>query len=275
VDTGATWEASYSDGSVTRTGVMDFVATNADGITVADTSSFDGTNGTITFWMESTGTDQNASGGIGASIFCRTTGSSQHEFLILQQDGTLGQISLLVPSFANNFTTTAGVSDGKWHFVAVTFDQSGNGGAAVFIDGVLDTTNVNSGNWTWPAGEQPLEIGYTSDPTWRDYNGLLDDFRYYSAILTPSQIATIHSSGALVNPNDLQLQLNFTAAPGEGITLTWLEPTAVLQSAASLSGPWTDLPTATSPYTVVPVATQQFFRYRYVPQSLISNPYLM
>jgi len=71
------------------------------------------------------------------------------------------------------------------------------------------------------------------------------------------------------------LQFKFTAAPGLGMILSWQEASAVLQSAPTLNGPWTDLPGATSPYTVFPAATQQYFRYRYVPQSLVSNPYLM
>jgi hypothetical protein len=272
---GATWEASSSDGSIIRTGVMDFVATNADGITVDDAPGFDGPTGTITFWMQSSGTDPNSAGSTGASLFCRTAGISTKEFLLLQADGSPGNLIYLAPGFVNNFTSVAGVSDGKWHFLALTFDQSASGGAAWFIDGALDTTNANSGSWAWPAGNDPLEIGYTSDSTWRDYNGLLDDFRYYSTILTPAQIATIHNSGAIVDTNDLQLQLNFTAPPGQGITLTWQEGTAVLQSAPTVTGPWTDLPGVSSPYIVVPSATQQYFRYRYVPQALVSNPYLM
>jgi hypothetical protein len=57
--------------------------------------------------------------------------------------------------------------------------------------------------------------------------------------------------------------------------MTWLESSAVLQSASSLTGPWTDVTGAVSPYIIVPTATQQFFRYRYVPRSQVSNPYLM
>jgi hypothetical protein len=272
---GATWQASSSDGTVTRTGVMDFVAEETNGITVLDNTNFDGPTGTITFWMRSSGTDQNANGYFEASLFCRTTGQPNQEVLLMQDDGSPGNLNFIAPNSINNLTSVGGVSDDKWHFVALTFDQSDSGGAAWFIDGVFDSTNANSGSWSWPAGHPPLEIGYTSDPAWRDYNGLLDDVRYYGTILTSSQIAAIHSSGALADTADLQLQLNFTAAPGQGITLSWQEATAVLQSAPAVNGPWTDVTGVASPYTIVPAATQQFFRYRYAPQSLVSNPYLM
>ncbi len=275
VDMGASWEASSSDGSITRTGVMDFVATNADGITVQDTASFDGPTGTVTFWMQSAGTDTSASGNEGASLFCRPVGGvPANDFLLLQDDGSPGNLYFEAPGSANSFSSVAGVSDGHWHFVALTFDQSASGGAGLYIDGALDTTNANGSSWSWTLG-QLLEIGYSSDSFWRAYNGVLNDVRYYSAILSSSQIATIYSSGALVDTTDLQLQFKFTAAPGDGVTLSWLESSAVLQSASSVKGPWADVPGVSSPYTIVPTAAQQYFRYRYVPQALVSNPYLM
>ena len=275
VNMGASWQASSSDGTVTRTGVMDFAAALTNGITVQDNPAFDGSTGTITFWMRSAGTNPNASGNVGASLFCRPVGpAAGNDFVLVQQDGSPGNLEFVAPGFANTFTSVNGVSDNKWHFVALTFDQSASGGAALYIDGALDSTNANAAGWTWLAGK-PLEIGYSSDTFWRDYNGLLDDVRYYSAMLSSSQIATIYSSAAVVDTNDLQLQFNFTAPPGRGIVLTWKESSAVLQSAPTISGQWTDLPGTTSPYTIVPAATQQYFRYRYVPQTLVSNPYLM
>jgi hypothetical protein len=273
VNMGSTWLASSSDGTITRTGVEDFVAADTNGISVQDNAAFDGPTGTITLWMRSAGTDQsNPDQSFGASLFCRATGTSTDDFMLIQSDG--GSLYFLAPEFGNGYYSSGGVSDNNWHFVALTFDQSASGGAAIYIDGALDSTNANSGSWTWPVGN-PLEIGYTTDSYFRDYNGLLDDVRYYSTILSASQIAAIHSSGALENTSALQLQFNFTTAPGLGITLTWLESSAVLQSAPTVSGPWTDVPGATSPQVIFPTATQQYFRYRYTPQSLVSNPYLM
>jgi len=274
VNMGAAWEASSSDGTITRTGVMSFAATNSNGITVADNTNFDGPAGTITLWMRSTGTDTSANGALGASLFCRPNGGANNDFVLLQQD--TGSLYFQSTLSINTLASAYNVSDGNWHFVALTFDQSTNGGAALYMDGTLDTTNANPGGWSWPAG-QPLEIGYSSDTYWRDYNGLLDDIRYYSAVLTPSQLTTIYTSSAVADANDLQMQFNFTAAPGQGIILTWQQSDVVLQTAPTVAGPWADQPGATSPYTIVPAAAQQFFRYRFThtPQSVVSNPYLM
>jgi hypothetical protein len=273
---GATWEASSSDGTVTRTGVMSFTAESTNGISVTDSSAFDGTNGTVTFWMRSAGTDPSAAGGTGAALFCRPTGAVGFDFVLLQTDGSPGNLFFLDPNNNSAPLTTQGVSDNKWHFVALSFDGSAAGSTFVYIDGQLGVSNANLGPYSFTIG-QPLEIGYSSDPSWRDYNGLLDDVRYYNTNLTSNQISTIYTTGGIVNTNDLQLQFNFTSAPGSAISLSWQQSSAVLQSAPAITGPWKDLPGAASPYPIVPGAGQQFFRYRYThtPQSLVSNPYLM
>jgi hypothetical protein len=275
---GASWLASSSDGTVTRDGVMSFVAAETNGISVADSSVFDGPTGTYTFWMQSAGTDTSSSGTFGAAtLLCRpVNGSSGDEFALVQLDGSPGNLQFFTPN-NGSFLSANGVSNNKWHLVALTFDQSTNGFTDLYIDGALDTTNSNGGSgWTWPAG-QALEIGYGSDAYYRNYNGSLDDVRFYNTILSASQISSIYSSGALADATHLQMQFSFTAAPGEGIVLTWLESTAVLQSAPAVNGPWTDLTGASSPYTIVPTASQQFFRYRWThtPQMVNSNPYLM
>jgi len=275
VNLGASWQASSSDGKLTRTGVLSFVAANTNGISVPDNSSFDSPTGTITFWMRSAGTDTSLSG-TGGALFCRPSGTAGDDILLSQADGSPGNLSFQAgASAANNFTSKAGVSDDKWHFVALTFDQSVFGSVALYIDGALDTSSPNASAWSWTAGE-PLEFGYSSDPTWRAYNGLLADVRYYGTVLATNQMAAIRSTGALADTSDLQMQFDFAAAPGQGILmLNWKESSAVLQSAASLNGPWTDVPQASPPYAIVPAAPEQYFRYRYVPQSLVSNPYLM
>jgi hypothetical protein len=275
---GAAWEASSSDGTVTRTGVMSLVGTNTNGITVLDSANFNAATGTITFWMRSPGVDLNAQGFLSdaAALFCQPTGSAGKDFLIGQEvPDSGGNLLFDAPQVGiNAFSSVASVSDNRWHFVALTFDQSASGGAAFFIDGALDSTNGNAGSWSWTAG-QPLEIGYSSDADWGDYTGLLDDVRFYSRELSSAEISSIYHSGALVDTNALQMELNFTAAPDGGYSLMWQESSAVLQSSPNVNGPFEDVPGAISPYVIVPTAAHQFFRYRYAPQSVISNPYLM
>jgi hypothetical protein len=79
-----------------------------------------------------------------------------------------------------------------------------------------------------------------------------------------------------VDTTALIMQLNFTTSPGAGTRLTWGCKDAVLQSADSVLGPYTDLPAAFSPYDVGDQNTAKFYRYRgHTPKVIVSNPYLM
>jgi hypothetical protein len=274
VNEGAVWAASNSDGTTTRTGVMQFVSTNSDEILVQGTTNFDVPQGTVTFWMRSPGS---ADPNNGASIFDRPEGSAGNEFLImLYQDGT---ILFYAPGIVDSFFSQGTVNDDKWHFIALTFDNSANGGTTLYIDGVLDTTNNNGGtSWTWPVGK-PFEIGKSSDPLgYEAYDGYLDDIRFYSRELNASEVTSVYSTGALIDPANLQMRLNFDTPPGAGYGLTFYPPGVILQSAPNAAGPYLDVPGAVNPFNLVPTVGDKFFRFRnysHTPQTVISNPYLM
>jgi hypothetical protein len=103
----------------------------------------------------------------------------------------------------------------------------------------------------------------------------LDDVRFYNRVLSAAEIASAFT-GSLVDTNALVMQLNFTAAPGSGLNLTWQCPDAILQSADLVGGPYTDVPGAVSPYTVSPQGAAKFYRYRgHTPVTIVANPYLM
>jgi hypothetical protein len=277
LDMGATWLASSTDSSsVTRTGVMSF-GPDTNAIVVEDNTNFDGSVGTISFWMRSAGTDTNDGGITGAAIIVRPVGGSQGlEFALVQL--AAGNLELFTPNDDGNFTSVKNVSDNKWHFVALTFSDTTPGGAALFIDGALDSTNGgNVGSWS-TAGD-PIDIGSGTDNYYQPYVGLLNDVRYYSSILRLAQLSSIQTSGALADTNALQLEFEFAAPPGPGLNLSWPDAPSVLQSAPTVIGPWTPVIGVSTPYTIIPATNQQFFRYIYSntngPQTNISNPYLM
>jgi hypothetical protein len=68
-------------------------------------------------------------------------------------------------------------------------------------------------------------------------------------------------------------------ARGPGLTtntITWHLPGAVLQSANSVNGPYTDVsPTLTSPYLAPITNSTKFYRYRRASTIVSSNPYDM
>ncbi len=272
INSGATWLASSSDGSITRTGVMQFAAANSNGITVTARTNFTSSTGTYTLWMRSAGT-ASPTGTFGAPLVSWTNGPAETDLLLIQQDD--GYVYFTNPQNNNQFDSVAPVSNNHWHFIALTYDQSSGGGVSIYIDGALDSTNSNGGNaWSSPTGSQ-ITFGNSQDSTYEYYNGMLADVRFYSTQLTPTQISTIYHSDAVVNANALQMWLNFQTPPGPGLILSWGITPSILQTAPQVSGPFIDTPVV-SPYLIVPSAAQQFFRYRGdTPKTFFSNPYLM
>lgn len=272
LDFGATWLASNADSAGTnRSGVMKFTAADPDQITIPGTANFDSSAGTIMFWMRSAGTTTN--GGIGAALLDRRTDNGTNSgsgIIMVQQDN--GTIFTSVALSANDMVSTKSISDNKWHHIALVFDQ--NNANSIYIDGTLDASTGNAAPWPWPTGQE-IELGRSHDSAWEAYNGLMDDFRFYNRILTDPEIASIHTSGALVDTTALQVRLNFDATPVHGITITWQCPDGVLQSATNVAGPYTDVPSATSPYSVPSQSATKFYRYRHTSQVIVSNPYLM
>jgi len=273
---GATWVASSTDSlSKTRTGVMSFDTYQTNQITVPDVTNFDTTTGTIAFWFRSP-TYTNVSGN-GAVILDRLSSGASPNGLEFTEN-VFGDVDVKIfdsGNTANELVSTAVLTDTNWHSVVVTYDQSGTGQASLYIDGSFEFSYVNQASWAWPAGQQ-IEIGASQNSGLDPYSGLLDDVRLYNRILTATEVASIYSSNALVDTDALVLQLNFDAAPGPGVTLSWQCTDGTLQSANSILGPWTDVPTVGSVYSVSTQKGTKFYRYHgHTPVTKISNPYLM
>jgi len=107
----ATWLESATDAAkVTRTGVMDFSASSASQLTVADNADFDTTEGTIAFWFRSSGVA--GGGNYGAMIMDRRT--SQGDVIVQQDDGRI----FIQPEQMYGAASSRNVSDGAWHHIA-------------------------------------------------------------------------------------------------------------------------------------------------------------
>jgi hypothetical protein len=250
-----TWLASSLDSAGTnRSGVESFSYHLPGQILIPGETDFDATNGTISFWMRSSGTIPDG-GNSGALLFDRVGGIS-----VVQGDD--GSVSVNVPGLngVNNVPAAGSVSDGKWHHIAVVWDQSASGYAQFYIDGTVAQTNANGIGWSWSAGE-PLRLGLSSDAFWRPYAGQLDDFRYYSRILNDSEVMSVYTTGALVDTTTLKARLNFDIAPTTGLSLDWLCGT--LQQSAAAPGTYGNVTSASSSYSVVPTASQSYYRVKH------------
>lgn len=269
LNSGATWLASYTDSNGTnRTGVMSFNGTNSQ-ITVPAFTAFNSTNGTVAFWMQTTQIPTNGS----AVLFDRYTDTNS-EGIRISMSGS-GVVQLQYASVS--IVSVTSLNDGNWHHIAVSYDESGVNGVSFYLDGTLD--EVVPGNPFSFQPSQEIELGLshnTSATVYEPFQGLISDVRLYTTNLTAGQIASVFSSGDLVDTNDLAVRLNFATPPSSGLVLTWQVQDGILQSTSSLKGSWTDVGVIESKYVTTPSQPALFYRYRgHSPVTQISNPYQM
>jgi hypothetical protein len=144
------------------------------------------------------------------------------------------------------------INDGNWHHVAAAIDLL-NLVAQVYIDGVLVKTHPlpNIGNLNYSDG---YILG--SDPTYA-YEGnttggySLDDVGIWRRLLTADEVASIYSAGQsgqsfapTVPSRGLVVPLTISLA-GTSVQLNWSQGT--LESAPSITGPWSAVTNASPP----------------------------
>jgi len=150
-------------------------------------------------------------------------------------DGHLSdQAEVAARSRANEFSTIANLTDGKWHHVAYVFDQTARGFISFYVDGLLDGTHNNSQSWYW-VPEETIELGKSHDAYWSAYGGFFDDFRIYNRVLSAIEIAGL--SGVVVSPT-----LSFSVAGGK-LQLSWSQAGFVLQQNSDVTNQvaWTNV----------------------------------
>lgn len=87
----------------------------------------------------------------------------------------------------------------------------------------------------------------------RRFAGSIDEPMIFSRSLSADEVNALYHAG--IGP--IQLQASHT---GGNITLSW--PLGVLQQASQISGPYVDVPSATSPYVVPASGAQSYYRVR-------------
>lgn len=156
---------------------------------------------------------------------------------------------------------------GGWHHVVVSFAR--NGDAKAYLDGKLvNTTAIGPSTGTIESG-LPINIGqdgtgkYTDNGAVGVENGLIDDVGIWRRILSDSDVQKIFTAGAAGSsfegaPVGPKLSL---ARSGPGLSISW-SGTATLEAADSVTGPWSAVANASSPFNVQISGNQKYYRLR-------------
>jgi len=138
---------------------------------------------------------------------------------------------------------------GQWDHVASVWDGT-NG--YLYVNGVLAntsaaTTYVANGLW-------PFTIGVRSDGT-RAFPGSVGNVAFYGRALAAQEIAE-HAANTPLN-------LNISKA-GTDVVISWAIPNVTLQAAPDVTGVYTNVPGATSPWTnAAPTGGSEFYRIQF------------
>ncbi|HXU77109.1 MAG TPA: DUF2341 domain-containing protein [Methylomirabilota bacterium] len=161
-------------------------------------------------------------------------------------------------------TTAAGtVSFSQWHLLEAAVNRT-NATVSFYVDG-LPVAAVAGSVQSGFTNVEDLNLGRFVDGAF-GMHAVLDEARVqrgnsssnwvWADYMTVAQNNSLESYSAIVSS---AVTLTFTVSGGN-LILTW--PQGTLQSAASVTGTYGDLPSATSPYTVPLTGPQQFYRVR-------------
>ena len=164
-------------------------------------------------------------------------------------------------------TATNAVSFGQWHLLTGTLDAS-NGICHVYVDGVDETVNTSVD--TAMQATNYLRCGslLTGTPGANGnlyFDGTMDETRIADSVRSPAWVwaswATVaDNTFASYGPVEPASSILYSQPINGQLLLTWTN--GILQSAPGVAGPYSDINGATSPYSVLPSLSQQYFRLR-------------
>lgn len=207
-----------------------------------------------TIWAEQVG----GSGANGFSLYVNSYKTTDRQIRLETGNGG---------SSSENLTaSTAGIlTPGVWHMVTCVIDR-GTGKGLIYMDGANVT--ANNAVRTDFALTNIVHIGLFNDGNF-PFHGTIDEARIYAGTNSPNWIWAAYMNVASNSVFQTYSSLSTTVQPpvvlsaqmlNGQLVLTW--PQGTLQSASNVSGPYSNVVGATSPYTVTPSAPAQFYRVK-------------
>lgn len=195
-------------------------------------------------------------------------GFSTPEAVLFINDYQTSDGALLFGTDNNQPETATGlVTTNQWHLVTAAVDRT-TGAIQFYVDGTPEplsplgqpgvstdfptNTDMNLGRFN--AGSFPLS-GIIDEA--RIHGGIDDSNWVWADYMTVASNSVFSAYSSVTNAITLPIVLTIQNVNGK-IILTW--PDGTLQSAGQVTGPYNNVPGATSPYTNTPSGGRQFYR---------------
>jgi hypothetical protein len=153
----------------------------------------------------------------------------------------------------------ADLGTGAWAHLVGTFDGADwklyrNGSLIATAPDTTGSVMVMNGDWAIGARGRWAHMDPLGPGLSRQFQGGIDEPAIYDRALTPAEVLAHYLVGAANGPT-----ITITRS-GNSVLLTW--PVGTLQQADNVNGPYTDLLSATSPYTTSSTGTKKFYRLK-------------
>ncbi len=171
-----------------------------DYVTIPHSAAYEIDEGTISLWFNSTNI------GNGDALFSKdASGTAEGGHLTISFNGSgQAEVRLQRSGAPTSFTISSSgltLDDGNWHNVVFTF---GSGGMALYVDGVLQSSDAYTGGMRGDTGDtpnqEPIALGASrihsasgnTAPGGGYFDGLLDEFAIFDTALSAEQIADLY-----------------------------------------------------------------------------------
>ena len=217
--------------------------------------------GSISLWVKWIGTQDTGFGGAAGAVLSRQQngGFSDAILHLNNADPNAGTLvwQQVIAAGRTPATGSATVGADVWHHIAVVFTETNS---QLYLDGLPDGVMGNGGimrNNTLT----PLAIGAWIGDGGSYATAAIDDVATWNRVLSEEEVQNLALQGRtpldlLVAPDCLTIERSATT-----VTVAW-ESGAVLEGASEVTGPYTEVQNAVSPYESDVASAPRFFRLR-------------
>lgn len=174
-------------------------------------------------------------------------GSGPTGWLVYQQPDNTWAWVIFADNWVSTwlYDTTDTITANTWYHIVLTREGSL---FSFYVNGKLvASTEYDIYN---PSRDGKTDFGWRNDDDWKSFDGAIDDVAFYNKALTAVQVLNHYQTSV-----KMSIQKD-----GNNVILTW--PAGKLQQCDTVNGTYTDIDSATSPYSVAIGQGSKFFRIK-------------